>query len=99
MTKGNLERDSEREAVLRRIAHRWSSVETLRAWAKVEPDLRRRVLAELDESLRQRDVEGAERAAFVAAADALDAIPLVLDLFGIHAAADDVGALPEMAKR
>jgi len=86
--RGNEELEGERRA----IAARWRSIERLRAWANLPRSRREAMYAELEETARAV-VGDDERRDWLAAADALESVVQVLEMFGAHFAAKDVEAL------
>jgi len=85
------------EASLPAIAARWRAIERLRAWANLPPSRREAVYAELEETARTVDDDA--RRDLLAAADALESMVHVLDVFGAHFAAKDVETLLALAEK
>lgn len=89
--------DQDLETSLSAIAARWRAIERLRAWANLPPSRREAVYAELEETARAvGDDAGRD---LLAAADALESLVPVLDVFGVHFAARDVETLLALAEK
>lgn len=89
--------DQNLETSLGAIAGRWRAIERLRVWANLPPSRREAVYAELEETARA--VGGDAGRDLLAAADALESLVPVLDVFGAHFAAKDVETLLALAEK
>lgn len=97
MNKGQMKRDADTHALLRRIESRWKSIERARAWTDLPQRDREEVLELLEHEARSSADPRSAKAAW-AALDALESMQDVVALFGVHAASPDVQALIAIAK-
>lgn len=90
-------KDGGREDALRAVAARWRGIERLRAWTNLPTSRQEAVYAELEEAARTCGGDAGRD--LLLAADALESLVHVLDVFGAHFAAKDVETLLARVER